>query len=68
MKYSLDHLQKLKEAYATGALEVRFGDKKVIYRSEREMAQIIATVERELGAHSREGLRFVQFSYDKGTQ
>lgn len=68
MKYTLEHLQKLKEAYATGALEVRFGEHKVVYRSVNEMVLIIETIEKELGINREEQGIFVQPSYNKGVE
>jgi len=68
MKYTLEHLQKLKEAYATGALEVRFGEQKVVYRSVNEMLLIIETIEKELGINREEQGVFVQPSYNKGVE
>lgn len=47
--YTLDMLAKLDEAIATGALEVKYGDKAVKYRSLAEMLQVKKLMQIELG-------------------
>jgi hypothetical protein len=47
--FTLEQLQKIKEAYASGVLRVHFGDQIVQYKSEAEMRRIIAKIEAELG-------------------
>ncbi len=66
MKYTLKDLSKLKEAYATGAKVVRFGDKLIEYRDKNAIAQIISELEVELGLKKEEKkITVFQPSYNK---
>lgn len=47
--FTLDNYNKLCAAIATGATEVQFSDRKVIYRSLKEMLQIKSIMEKSLG-------------------
>ena len=49
MKFTTEQLEKLKQAYASGALRVRYGEREVVYRSEEELRRAIGRVEKELG-------------------
>ena len=48
MSFNLEQLKKLKEAYATGVLKVKFGDNEVVYKSEAEMRKTIEKLETEI--------------------
>lgn len=65
MKYTLKDLAKLKEAYATGARVVRFGDKLIEYRDKDAIAQIIQELEVELGLKEESKITFFQPKYNK---
>jgi hypothetical protein len=65
--YTLDQYARLKQAYGTGQLSVRYEDKSVTYRTAEEMERILQRMERELGiatAQPRERRRYLR--YDKG--
>lgn len=47
--YTLSDYQSLKEAIASGAREVWYGDKRVAYRTLAEMLATLEIMERELG-------------------
>lgn len=64
MKYTKEHLEKLKAVYASGALRLRYGDVDITYQSMAEMRKAIATIEKELGLSSRR-LLFVSPQFDK---
>lgn len=49
MPYTVQDLQALEAAIATGALEVEYADKKIKYRSLAEMQQIRNQMLQELG-------------------
>jgi hypothetical protein len=49
VSFSTEDYQKLCKAIASGALEVQFSDRKVIYRSLKEMMQIKIMMEKSLG-------------------
>ena len=65
MKYTLKDLAKLKEAYATGARVVRFGDKLIEYRDKDAIAQIISELEIELGLKEESKITIFQPKYNK---
>lgn len=48
MRYTLEQLDALKRALATGERRVTFGDKTVEYRSVAELQAAVRTVEAEL--------------------
>jgi len=48
MAYTEQQIQALKDALATGARRVRFGDREIEYRSIDEQKAAIATAEAEL--------------------
>jgi hypothetical protein len=62
--YTLENLQTLKEAIATGAKEVWYGNKRVQYRSLDEMIRIKNDMEKELGL--KKGATFHNSSFCKG--
>lgn len=68
-KYTLLQYNSLSEAIASGATEVSYGDKKVVYRSLEDMLRLQIEMERCLfpqnNANKNNGRRFVSFS--KGT-
>lgn len=67
MAYTLAQYQILSSAIATGALEVNYGDKKVVYRSLNEMIRIQVMMKNELfpSQNTNNGRKFASFS--KGT-
>ncbi len=65
MAWTVEDLQALKDAYATGALSVRWGDKSVTYDSRESMRARIDDLERELGMRNK-GLRVRQIVVDPG--
>ena len=60
-----EQLKKLKTAYASGVLRVRYGDTDVTYQSMAEMRRAITVMEKELGVKSRK-IRLSTVEYDKG--
>jgi hypothetical protein len=58
MAFTLEQLNKLKDAYAQGALKVRYGDKEVTYRSVSEMKQVIHDMEKALGLRKGVGITY----------
>lgn len=55
MAYTLDDLAKLEAALASGALEVKYNDRTVKYRSINELKQAIQIVKSELGLVKKGG-------------
>jgi len=49
MAWTEEQLANLEEAIATGALTVKYRDKEVTYRSQREMLELRETMRRALG-------------------
>ena len=49
MAYTVDQLDALKDALASGALVVKYADKEVTYRSTEQMLLIMGVMETELG-------------------
>ena len=66
MEYTDEQLKKLKEAYASGALEVRLGNEKIVYKSNKEMMQAIRTLEQELGYSKLRKVRSFNANFGKG--
>lgn len=63
MAYTQQQLDTLQAAIAQGVLEVNYGDKKVTYRSLKEMREIEYSMKQDLGLlKSNSGRRFAQFS------
>jgi hypothetical protein len=50
--YTVQQLQALRDALASGARLVRFGDRSIEYRSIEELERAIATAEAELGINN----------------
>ena len=48
MAYSIDDYNNLLEAYKTGALKVRHGDKETTFRSQSEMRRLLDAMARDL--------------------
>ena len=65
MAYTQQQLDTLNDAIAQGALEVWYGDKKVIYRSLADMRSIRDEMLSELGLAKNNKRRFASFT--KGT-
>lgn len=55
MAYTLEDLEKLESALASGAKEVEYNDRTVKYRSIKELKDAIQVVKRELGLVNRGG-------------
>jgi hypothetical protein len=53
MGYTQDDLTKLEAALASGALEVEYNDRKVRYRSIKELKEAIQIVKKDLGLVNR---------------
>lgn len=65
MAYTIEQLDALEAAIAQGALQVKYSDKEVTYRSLSEMQQIRRQIRAALGlTSSASGRRFAEF--DKG--
>jgi hypothetical protein len=64
MLYTLQQYETLKAAIAQGALRVEYSDKKVEYRSLKDMKQILRDMETELGlnANNNGGRKFAAFN------
>lgn len=54
MAYTIEQVQILQAAIATGTKEVEYGDKKVTYRDLNEMLQTLALMQEELGIKERQ--------------
>ena len=59
MTWTIDDLNKLKAAIATGARKVKYQDQEVEYRSINEMQRIQAAMEEELGVERCTHERFI---------
>lgn len=66
MKFTDEQLEKLREAYASGALEVRLGNEKIVYKSNNEMMKAIRTIEHELGYSKPQKVRSITTTFGKG--
>lgn len=55
--YTLDQVEKLKEAIAQGTLRVQYADKLIEYRSLDEMIRILDMMSKELGLVPKNGGR-----------
>ena len=53
IRFTVEQLQKLKAAYASGVLRYRYGETEVTYQSMAEMRKAIADMERQLGCRSK---------------
>ena len=60
-----EQLKKLKAAYATGILRVRYADTDITYQSMTEMKRAINQLEKELGVRSGK-IKLSTVVYDKG--
>jgi hypothetical protein len=61
-KFTSEQLAKLKEAKASGALRVKYGNKEVEYRSMAEIDSAIQDIERELNKDAYRRRRTIKFS------
>lgn len=67
MPYTDQQLQALKDALATGARRVRFGDREIEYRTVEELKAAIAAAETELAKTSgTPTTRQIRISTQKG--
>ena len=67
MAYTHEQLQNLKNAYASGVLEVRVNsNEKTIYKSNAEMREAIRDMEQELGVRKRNRPTAIRPTYGKG--
>ena len=66
MTYTIDQYSTLTAAIAQGALIVEYGDKKVEYRSLKEMLELQRIMANDLGlnANTNSGRRYASFSKD----
>lgn len=65
MAYSLDDLNKLQAALASGASEVEYNDRVVKFRSVKQLKEAIQVVKQDLGLVKRSGRLLCKAS--KGT-
>ena len=67
MAYTVDEYNALKSAFAQGALEVQYADKKVTYGAASDMLRRIKVIENEMGIiPAKPQVRYAQHS--KGLQ
>lgn len=66
MAYTQQQVDKMREAIASGALSVEYGDKKVTYRSLKEMQTTLAQMEAEVAG--KPASRRMRASFSKGIQ
>lgn len=60
--YTLENLATLEQAYATGALRVRYGDKELWYQSAAQQATVINEMKKALGLiPTGSGRKFAEF-------
>ena len=64
-RFTEDQLKKLKTAYASGVLRVRYGDTDITYQSMAEMRKAISVLEKELGVNKQK-IRLSTVQYDNG--
>jgi hypothetical protein len=64
--FTQSQLEKLKNAYASGVLKVRFGDQEVVYKSEEEMHRTIEKLSAEI--NGRPGPRIKPLRTSKGLE
>jgi collagenase-like PrtC family protease len=66
--YTQTDLDKLKEALLTGAEEVVIGDRRIRYRSQKELATLIKMVQESLenSTASTSNSSVIQATYNKG--
>jgi hypothetical protein len=64
MIYTIEQYNTLKAAIAEGALKVEYSDKKVEYRSLKDMKEILRDMENELGltCNNNGGRKYAMFS------
>ena len=65
MEFTLAQLKKLKAAYASGVLRIRYGDTDVTYQSMAQMKRAIAVIEAELGINKPK-IKLTTVEYDRG--
>lgn len=65
MAFSQDDLDKIEQAIASGALEVRYKDKSVKYNSLSDLLKARDLIKRELGHVTAEGQRILP-KFSKG--
>jgi len=63
--YTEAHLAALREAVASGALEVTYDGKTIKYRSQPHLLRMIATIERSVSARPR--VSHFQPTFERGT-
>lgn len=62
MAFTLEQLEALEEAYATGALTIKYADKEVTYRSQKDLEAAIANVRAALGLDTRPSQKYAYFN------
>ena len=66
MAYTKEQLDELKEAYASGVLEVRVNNEKLTYKSNKEMLEAIRIIENELGISRKRKPKSIYPRFGKG--
>ena len=66
MAYTHAQLIKLKEAFASGVLEVEVNNEKIVYKSNADMREAIRVIEQELGLRKRRKMKAITPTYGKG--
>lgn len=59
-------LATLLEARFQGVRQIRFGDEEITYRSDAEMATVIADIERRIAAFRSPAVRTIRIQSSKG--
>ncbi len=65
MAYTVQDLERVERALATGALSIESEGKRVTYRSQRELVQLAATIRAELGIAPGAPVRLIYAETDK---
>lgn len=66
MAYTQSQLDALDAAIASGAMEVRYENQTVKYRSIKEMTQLRNMINQELNPTTKSGMGFVNATHSKG--
>ena len=66
MAYTHEQLFKLKEAFASGVLEVEVNNEKIVYKSNTEMREAIRVIESDLGLRKKRRMKALTPYHGKG--
>ena len=66
MTYTHEQLSRLKDAFASGVLEVVVNNEKTVYKSNAEMREAIRVIEKELGMRRKTRMKALSPTYGKG--